>query len=97
MKRQIEIIHSHRRTGNTEWLLKSAIKNPNVTIICRDESNVRILRERYYHMLSGYNWITRKWWSVFGRKHPKFISIHNAGRKLRGTGDPIAFDNSAIY
>ena len=93
MNRLQEIVRDTRQTGSTTWILKSAIKNPECIIVCRNMQQAKGLERKYNKMLSDV-WLGKKlWWKLFGRKQPKFLSIRS---NFRGFGLPVIFDNASI-
>ena len=48
-----EIIRTTRRTGNSTWLLQSAVDNPNCIIISKNMQQAKQL-EKEYHLLLHY-------------------------------------------
>lgn len=87
------IVHNTRQTGNTTWILKSAIKNPKCVIVAINESYAKDLEKKYYKLLSNVWWGQKLWWKWFGRQHPKFMSMRN---RFEGIRLPIIFDNSCM-
>ncbi len=88
-----EIVCQTRRTGNTTWILKAAIKNPECAIVSKNMSQAKHLEHQYIKMLFNMWWGQRLWWKWFGRKHPKFLSRHCDFNGLRL---PVIFDNGAL-
>jgi hypothetical protein len=82
------IVNENRQCGNTTWILKSAIENPECIILCYNMRNAKELENKYFHMLEERS-IDRK-----GRKHPKFLSKNS---DLKGYKLPVIFDNSALF
>ena len=87
------IAYWSRQSGNTTWLLKAAINNPNCIIIAKNGRGAKELQNRYYSLLNEESWLKRIWWKLFGRKHPSFRTIDYS---FNGLKKPIIFDNSSL-
>lgn len=87
------VVYTTRLRGNTRWILMAAIKNPNCIIVVNSKKYANDLSNRYFRMLEDEPFYKRIIWKIFGRKHPKFMSIHD---DLRGFKQPIIFDNSVF-
>lgn len=88
-----DIVVSNRQKGNTTWILKSAMKNPNCIIVTSNKTNSYELKSMYFAFLKAqplYKKIIRR---LIGKKNPIFKSIDD---DLRGYNLPIIFDNSAL-
>lgn len=94
MKRLEEIIRTTRATGNTTWILQSAIKSPNCIIVSRNTQQAIHLEKAYKYLLSKSAWYKKLWWKWFGRKNPKFVSLDF---KFEGYNVPVIFDNGALF
>jgi hypothetical protein len=89
-----EIAERYRQNGNSTWIIKSAIENPECIILTYNKASADDMKDNYFAMLEAAHWTKKlKWW-LFGRKHPKFLSISS---NLDGYKLPIIFDNSAMY
>lgn len=84
---------SARSSGNTEWILKSAINNSNCIIVSKNKDYSRDLEFTFKTLLKKSIWYKRFFWFLFGRKYPKFKTIDS---NLAGLNCPIIFDNSAL-
>ncbi len=93
MSKVEDIIHQSRRTGNTTWILKSAVNNPNCVIVVNNQRYAKDLEHLYNNMLLLSPWYKRVYWSFFGRGVPQFVSISS---DFRGYNKPIIFDNSSL-
>lgn len=91
-----KIINIGRQRGNTTWLLRAAIKQPNVMIVCRNQTSVAEMTKSYKKLLQKEPWYKKFWWWCFGRSNPKFVTVNNPDN-LRGINFPTVFDNGAIY
>ena len=87
------IVFHTRKTGNTTWILKSAIKYPNCVIVAHSMQYAQELEKQYFNMLAESPWHRKLYWKIFGRKHPKFTSINS---RFEGTKLPVIFDNSVL-
>lgn len=98
MSIQSQIIASTRRSGNTTWILKAAIDNPNCIIVCRDANQANYQAKLYNKMILNQPWYKKLWWKIVGREEPVFASVSDtdafryASREMRA----VIFDNSAI-
>lgn len=93
MERLQEIVYSTRQTGNTTWILKAAIKNPECVIVSKNMQQAKFLEREYYKLLLNAWWGQKLWWKLFGRKHPKFLCLNS---EFRGFSLPVIFDNGAL-
>ena len=62
-----EVSSRHRRSGNTTWLLKSAMRNPNCILVFSTEELAHNMTDKYDEMLNErsimrklYSWIFNK-------------------------------------
>jgi len=93
-----EIVNDHRGTGNTTYILKAAIHNPKVIIICRNSETSNYLKDEYKDMLKNSNWLLKLKWKIFGRSEPFFVSAQSSQvRRLSMFRRPIVFDNSSLF
>jgi hypothetical protein len=88
-----EIVLRTRRTGNTTWLLKSAIENPDCIIVSRTMRQAKELEKRYNSLLQTSSWYKKLWWKIVKRKKPKFVSLDF---RFEGLKTPVIFDNSSF-
>lgn len=93
MTRLEDIIRTTRATGNTTWILQSAIKRPNCIIVSKNMNGAKNLELGYKILLSESIWYKKLWWKCFGRKNPKFVSLNF---RFEGCNLPIIFDNGAL-
>lgn len=89
-----DIITYNRQKGNSTWIVKSAIKNPNCVIVAHDSACAYDLKCLYYSLLKKQPFYKKIIWKLFGRSHPRFMSIEN---DFRGINLPVIFDNSALF
>jgi hypothetical protein len=94
MTRLEEIIRTTRATGNTTWILQSAIERPNCIIVSRTMQQAKHLEQAYKSLLSKSAWYKKLWWKWFGRKSPKFVSLDF---RFEGYRLPVIFDNGALF
>ncbi len=92
---QTSIIQRTRGWGNTTYLLKAAMRNPHVAIICADVEHTKQMVKQYEHVLAMQPWWRKLKWKFTGKPMPQFVSTHNV-HKLKGMRRPIVFDNHAI-
>jgi hypothetical protein len=90
----VDIVENHRQNGNSTWLVKAAIENPECIILVHDANCAKELESHYYYLLDKAGFFKKLKWKLLGRKHPKFLS-KNAN--LDGYNLPIILDNSAVY
>lgn len=88
-----EIVLRTRKTGNTTWLLKSAIENPDCIIVSRSMQEAKELEKRYNSLLQTSSWYKKLWWLMVKRKNPKFVSLDF---RFEGYNTPVIFDNSSF-
>ena len=93
MEKIKEIVYKTIATGNTTWILKAAIKQPNFVIISKNMQQAKNLERNYFYLLSKCVWYQKLYWKWFGRKHPKFMTIDS---RFEGLGLPIIFDNGSF-
>lgn len=93
MTRLEEITRITRATGNTTWILQSAIERPNCIIVSKNMKEANHLEQAYKSLLSKSAWYKKLWWKWFGRKSPKFVSLDFS---FEGHRLPVIFDNSAL-
>jgi len=94
MTRLEEIIRTTRATGNTTWILQSAIERPNCIIVSRNMQQAKHLEQTYKSLLSKSAWYKKLWWKWFGRKNPKFVSLDF---RFEGYSLPVIFDNGSLF
>lgn len=85
-----DIVDSTRQTGNTTWILKVAINNPNCAIVSK---NPRYLEDMYFKLFYDLPWYKRLYHKLFIKKHPMFITKEY---NFYGIKVPVIFDNSAL-
>lgn len=93
-------LHSARGYGHTDYMLRAALKNPQVNIICRDQGYADDLAGRYEMLMEERPWYEKTWefmLSVFGywRPWPNFVSINRLDT-IRGVKRPIMIDNGTM-
>jgi hypothetical protein len=88
-----KIIELSRQTGNTTWILESAIERPNCIIVSRNAEQAKNLEKTYFKLIFNSPWYKKLIWKFFGRKHPKFVSLDFS---IRGYNVPVIFDNSSL-
>jgi len=89
-----EIVLTTRRTGNTTWILKSAVKTPDCIIVCKTLRHAKELEKEYFRMLQKSSWWLKLKWNLFGRNHPHFWGVDS---QFKGYNLPVIFDNSALF
>jgi hypothetical protein len=93
MKEIQEILLKSRRTGNTHWILQSAIERPACIIVSRTIQQAKSLEDDYKCLLNESSLYKKLWWKIFGRKNPKFVSLSHDFDK---NNLPVIFDNYAL-
>lgn len=93
MKNVREIVEISRRSGNTTWILKSAIENPNCIIVAYNKSYAKDLEREYNRLLKKSIWYKRIIWYFQKRRKPLFVSDNF---DFRGYNLPVIFDNSCF-
>lgn len=88
-----------RNMGSTDWILKAAILDERVMIICKDgrckeelRMKYRDLRREFYRQLTGSEPPP-----LVDQTFPMFITISEYENKIRGHRVPIVFDNSCFF
>lgn len=90
----VDLVKDNRSKGNTSFILRSAVKNPNVIIISPTHQHAVMLKEYYeYWYIHDTNRIIRWFHKIKGRQHASFSSL---GMDLKGNNKPIVFDNSCF-
>lgn len=94
---EIKIICAQsRRKGSTDYLLRAAINDPNVTIVSITMSHSESMEQRYYQMLLKAPWYKRLHWFLAGRGKPIFTSLSIAEYSTPALSRPLIFDNSCF-
>lgn len=91
-----DLLLSKRRCGHTEYMLRAALQNPTVTIICANASQVDALLKRYKKLVDQQPWYKRMWWRWTERRWPEFVPIGQARRLTDGICEPLMFDNLVL-
>jgi hypothetical protein len=86
------VLNKSRRSGITTWILKSAIKNPNVIILSSTLKQSKLLRDLFDRMIDNSFWLRLKY-KYFRAKKPQFESIDSIFL-LYGVDKPVILDNS---
>lgn len=85
---------SYRLRGSTTYLIRAALNDPNVVIVCANENQCRDLQLQFGKHLNKMSKIRRWFWK---RHHknvmPLFISRSDSAF---GSNRPMVFDNYAI-
>jgi hypothetical protein len=93
MTRLEEIIITTRRSGNTTWIVESAVENPNCIIVSRNMQQAKRLEKKYKDLIKKKSWYKKTIWKLFGRKKPKFVSL-NYDFSIDDV--PVIFDSGAL-
>lgn len=87
-----------RNVGSTNWILKGAIINEQVIIVCKDGRCKDDLRRKYHQMRRDF------YYQLIGsappqsdRNWPMFITVAEYDTRTRGYRVPIVFDNSCFF
>lgn len=91
-----DLLISKRRLVHTDYMLRAAVNNPAVIIVCANEKQVGQLVKRYYQLIQEQTWYKRLWWRWTKRRSPVFTSIGNAQRATEGMYEPLMFDNLTL-
>lgn len=82
-----EIVYKTRRTGNSTWILKAAIKQPKCVIVSKNMEGTERLKKEYFKLLSNKKWYQKIYDKWFGDKTvPLFLSINS---RFEGLGLPL--------
>lgn len=101
MKNKEKIIELTRGRGNSTWILKAAIKNPEVIIITKNKADSIDMENRFNELLEEEfkkdPWYIKLWYKFFKRKikKPIFNTLHDLDRN-RVHRFPVIFDNYSI-
>lgn len=90
-----DIINETRGRGNTTWILKSAIDNPEVILMFGDRRTALENGNIYCNMVADLPWWKRYWRRFTGKDRIEPLFTYY-GENLRGMKRPIVFDISAI-
>lgn len=91
-----------RHRGYTTWMLSSALNNPKVFIVCRDERCKHDVKNQFQRILYESNRLSMmtKGKDIMGKyvDWPKFIIMGNVYESIRGYDQftPVIFDNSCF-
>ena len=83
----------YRCTGNTSWILKAALNNPECIIVVGTTGELHALNSEYEKLINNSPWYKKIYWNLTKRSYPKFTTVDNVipGGKL-----PLIFDNSCF-
>lgn len=83
----------YRNTGNTSWILKAALNNPECIIVVGTNSELSLLVSEYKKLINNSPWYKKIYWKLTKRSYPTFTTVDNVipGGKL-----PLIFDNSCF-
>jgi hypothetical protein len=90
-----EIIEYSRGTGNTSWILKSALENPDCIIVAGHHRSKEWLKEKYIHLFNQQSWFNRVLHKLRNKPHPLFVTKSEYAR-IRGMRKPVILDNSCF-
>ncbi len=91
-----DLLLTKRRTGHTEYMLRAALRDPKVIIVCANERQCFDLLKRYRKMVAAKSWFVRMWWKYTKRREPVFTSIGIARNHTLGMIEPCMFDNLTL-
>lgn len=92
-----------RNRGYTTWMLKSALHNPKVFIVCKDGRCQHETQTKFKEMVYELNHDSMR---CMGKtitnlydEWPKFITMDRVSISIRGYDQhiPVIFDNSCYY
>lgn len=83
----------YRNTGNTSWILKAALNNPECIIVVGTTGELHALISGYEKLINNSPWYKKIYWKLTKRSYPTFTTVDNVipGGKL-----PLIFDNSCF-
>lgn len=90
-----DIVNSTRRLGNSTWILRAAIDQPNIIIVAKNEQHANELKKTYYWLCDQEPWYVKLKWRFFGRPEPRFMSV-NSRTGFAGYKIPVIFDNGTL-
>ena len=86
----------NRGGGSTNWILYSAVVNPNCVIVSKDETTSRYLANKFQSLVVE-NDTFKQFHEMNGGVEPSFYSLDQFFR-MRGYGrKPVIFDNSSFF
>jgi hypothetical protein len=99
MKILKDIVDCYRNSGNTTWILKSAIENPNVIIVFPYRNSAKMAQQEYYRLLKEHKETKILPFRIKKQEtHPIFAILTEVeqyiGIRPRRS---IIFDNSVFY
>ena len=83
----------YRCTGNTSWILKAALNNPECIIVVGNSAALRELSSEYEKLINNSPWYKKIYWKLTKRSYPKFTTVDNV---IPGAKLPLIFDNSCF-
>ena len=83
----------YRCTGNTSWILKSALNNPECIIVVGTTGELHALNREYEKLINNSPWYKKIYWTLTKRSYPKFTTVDNV---IPGDKLPLIFDNSCF-
>ena len=92
-----------RQRGYSTWILKGAILEPKVFIVCANGQNRKWLSDKYYQMCHDVSVeemrLEGRASILFSTEWPKFITMNEIEQNIRGRDQhiPVIFDNSCFY
>lgn len=92
-----------RNRGYTTWMLKSALHNPKVFIVCRDGRNKDYVKNQFDNMVRVIHEESMRTMGISSvelyLEWPKFITMDRVSVSIRGYDQfiPVIFDNSCYY
>ena len=88
-----EIVNRNNHVGSTTWIIRAAVETPDCIIVSKDSLSAKELERQYFEMIKKSPWYRKLRWILFGRNHPKFLTVNS---RFEGLRLPIIFDNSAL-
>ena len=97
MEKLERIIHETRGSGNTTWILKSALHNPDCIIVCGNSDHARYMHSIYNDMINNSGFFRRLYWKYINRSRPLFVTPeYNFKGKGHLLMKPVIFDNGGL-
>ena len=95
------ILSNCRASGNTTWILKSAINNPNCIIVTKSLQHKEDLQYAYNRLLYKETWYKKLFRKFKKHSVPKIVTVDDFVNKSPMYRDiknriPIIFDNWTI-
>jgi hypothetical protein len=90
-----------RQTGSSSWIIDSAIKNPNIILVCENFRMSNTMKSIFFEKKKQLSFFKKiLYYLKFRNLSPEFISIDNLNDNFfrgRNKTKPIIYDNSVVF